>query len=136
MGNLVTLFRQKNAIFLQRRHENTTEWQKTKAAKIEKFLGFCESKQIKDIHKISQKQYDEFSQNLVLANKTDETIRKYAMTINEFVLRAHLNIKISPARANNRRKKKKLNKIIEILKQNEIEEQKIENIVINIKKIL
>ena len=136
MGKLVTFFKNKNSVFLQRRHENTKEWQHTKAKRIEKFLRYCESKRIVDIHQISQKQYNEFSQNLVELNRSDETIRKYAIVIKEFATRAHLNINISPARAKSRRIVKKINKINDILLKNEIQTEKIAKILEDIEKIL
>ncbi len=121
MGNLITLFKTKNSVFLQRRHENTDTWQKTKKNRVEKFLFFCESKQIKDMHSISKKNYDAFVKNLIAGGKSPETIRKYALAINEFVTRAHIpNIKINPARAKKRKIKQKVEKIAAILQKNEI----------------
>ncbi len=97
MGNLITLFKTKNKIFLQRRHENTSAWQ------------------------ITKKNYDAFVKNLIAGGKSPETIRKYALAINEFVTRAHIpNIKINPARAKKRKIKQKVEKIAAILQKNEI----------------
>ncbi len=121
MGNLITLFKTKNSVYMQRKHENTSAWQHTKAKKIEKFLYFCESKNIKDIHAISKKNYDEFIQNLIAAGKSDETVRKYALAINEFVTRAHIkDIKISANKAKKRKITKKIEKIVAILQKNKI----------------
>ena len=64
MGSLVSIFRQKNKKYTILKHENTTEWQKIKKNRVEKFLRFCESKYIKDIHQIEKKNYDMFIENL------------------------------------------------------------------------
>ncbi len=136
MGKLTSIFRQKNAIFLQRKHQNTNTWQKTKNNRIQKFLYFCESKNIKDIHKISKKNFDEFVKNLITAGKSSETIRQYALALAEFFRRAHLDISVSPARAKNRKIAKKIEKIIDILKDSGIESEKIEKIIPEISKIL
>ncbi len=136
MGKLTSIFRQKNKIFLQRKHQNTTDWQKTKNNRIQKFLFFCESKNIKDIHKITQKHFDEFSKNLVEGGKSPETVRKYALAISEFVARAHLSILINPSGAKRRKIAKKVEKIIDILKDSGIESEKIKKITFEISKIL
>jgi len=77
MGKLISIFRQKNKKYTILKHENTTEWQKIKKNRVEKFLRFCESQQVKDIHQIRKKHYDQFIQYLSTAGKSDETIRKY-----------------------------------------------------------
>lgn len=121
MGKLVSIFHSKQQQYIQRRHENTTEWQKTKAKRIEKFLYFCESRQIKDLHKIQQKHFDEFVENLVIAGKSTETVRKYSMAVKEFCVRAHIkDIKISPNKAKKRKITKKVEKIVTILQRNNI----------------
>jgi len=134
MGSLVSIFRQKNKIFIIKKHENTREWEKTKMHRIEKFLRFCEAKYIKDIHQIEKKNYDMFIENLNKQNKSDETIRKYSLVLKEFFNRAHLDINVSPNRSKKRRITKKMTKIREILTKNEIEIS--EQIIKKIEKIL
>jgi len=136
MGNLIKIFREKNKIFMVRKHENAPEWEKTKNNRLEKFLRFCEAEQTKDIHQIRKKHYDQFIQYLSTAGKSDETIRKYSLALKEFFLRAHLNIQVNPNHAKNRRVFKKLKKIEIILQTKEISDQKIENIIAEIEKIL
>ncbi len=121
MGNLTAIFRQKNKIFLQTRHQNTNTWQKTKKNRVEKFLFFCESTGLKDMHQIKKKHFDEFLKNLITAGKSSETIRQYALALAEFFRRAHIkDIKINPQRAKKRKIKQKVEKIAAILQKNEI----------------
>ncbi len=122
MGNLTSIFRQKNGVFLQTRHQNTNEWQKTKNNRIQKFLYFCESKNVKDMHQIKQKHFDEFLKNLIIAGESGETIRQYALAIKEFVARAHIkDIQINPQRAKKRKIKQKAEKIVAVLRENGIQ---------------
>jgi|GEM_PF-1289222 len=139
MGKLIEIFRKKNDIFLQRKHKNTNEWQKTKAHRIEKFLEFCESKQVKDVHEIKKKHFDQFVKFLSENKKiSDETIRKYAMAINEFVTRAHLQITINPGKAKNRKIEQKANKIVSLFKDkcNKLDIEDLKNLKSKIKEIL
>ena len=113
---LTQKFRQNIKIYKQKRHGNTTNWEKTKVKRIEKFLRSCETQRVKDIKQAKQKNFDTFMQE-ISKTKSQETVRQYALAISEFATRAHLPIRICANKAKNRKVRKKADKIIFLIEQ-------------------
>ncbi len=128
MGKLIFSFSQNQKKYVVRKHQFSEKSNWDKVNKIKVFLMFCESKNVTEISNIKQKHYDQFIQNLSEKKLSVETIRKYSITIKQFAVRAHLDLRIAPARAKRNKEIKKMKNIKNILKKYDIDPEIITKI--------
>lgn len=123
MGKLISEFEKKRRVYLIKKRQFSKKSEYERELRIKKFLRYCESKGIKRIKDITDKEYRAFVGD-ILSGKSVETKRKYLLALKEFFTRAHLPVRVNVQGSVNRTKEKKLNKILEILDIEITEEQK------------
>jgi site-specific recombinase XerD len=114
MGALTEEYLKYIRLYLRKKHQYSKDSENRRKQKVLTFLRFCESLGVKRIKDIKEEHYRQFVAQF-LNTKATETKRKYLMALNEFFQRAHLPIKVNPAKNLRRTKEKKLLKILELL---------------------
>ncbi|MCL5673247.1 MAG: hypothetical protein M1407_01315 [Deltaproteobacteria bacterium] len=87
MGKLLDFYKQHRRLLLPQKHQNTAGQEAENDKKLQKFLIYCESMRIYHTKEINKKTASSFFQSENMAEKSNETRRKYFLVINSFFKR-------------------------------------------------
>lgn len=100
-------FGQRRRVLPRKPKREITRYDKQKLRHILDFLSFCGREyRLKKIEQIKQDHYTGYMRYLSAKGLGATTIYNHALSLREFIERAHLNIRINPSRALRRRRER------------------------------